>query len=153
MQTRGDAEVVNLKLNAPGMPIEELEAMLPALGIALPSGSQLKGGTLSTKLDVAGPVDKLVITGPVQLSGSSLAGFNLGEKMGAMAAFAGKAASKPDTEIKSFSLNARVAPEGRKAEDITFDVPYIAVITYWSRHWKLERELLITRCWEPAAEP
>jgi AsmA protein len=129
VQTQGDTQVVNLKLNAPGMPIEELEAMLPALGIALPSGSQLKGGTLSLKLDVAGSPDKLVITGPVQLSDSSLTGFNLGEKMGAMSAFAGKAVSKPDTEIKNFSLDARVAPEGTKADNINLNVPAIGVIT------------------------
>jgi AsmA protein len=30
------------------MSVDELEAMLPALGIVLPSGSNLKGGTLST---------------------------------------------------------------------------------------------------------
>ena len=129
MQTHGDTQVVHLKLNAPGMPIEELEAMLPALGIELPSGSQLKGGALSLKLDVAGPVDKLVITGPVQLSDSSLMGFNLGEKMGAMSAFAGKAVSQPDTEIKNFSLDARVAPEGTKADNINLDVPAIGVVT------------------------
>ncbi len=129
VQAHGDSQVVNLKLNAPGMPIEELEAMLPALGIALPSGSQLKGGSLSLKLDVVGPEDKLVITGPVQLSDSSLAGFNLGEKMGAMSAFAGKAVSKPDTEIKNFSLDARVAPEGTKADNINLNVPAIGVIT------------------------
>ncbi len=129
VQAHGDSQVVNLKLNAPGMPIEELEAMLPALGIALPSGSQLKGGSLSLKLDVVGPADKLVITGPVQLSDSSLAGFNLGEKMGALSAFTGKAVSKPDTEIKNFSLDARVAPEGTKADNITLNVPAIGVIT------------------------
>ena len=129
VQTHGDTQVVNLKLNAPGMPIEELEAMLPALGIELPSGSQLKGGDLSLKLDVAGPMDKLVITGPVRLSETSLVGFNLGEKMGAMAAFAGKAVSKPDTEIKNFSLDARIAPEGSKADNINLDVPAIGVIT------------------------
>jgi len=129
VQTQGDTQVVNLKLNAPGMPIEELEAMLPALGIDLPSGSQLKGGSLSLKLDVVGPADKLVITGPVKLSDTSLAGFNLGEKMGALSAFAGKAASKPDTEIKNFSLDAQVAPEGTKADNINLDVPAIGVIT------------------------
>ncbi len=129
VQAHGETPVVNLKLNGPGMPVEELEAMLPALGIALPTGSQLKGGTLSVKLDVTGPVDKLVITGPVQLSDSSLTGFNLGEKMGAMSTLAGKAVSKPDTEIKNFSLNARVAPEGTKADNINLDVPAIGVIT------------------------
>ncbi len=127
--TQGETEVVNLKLNAPEMPVEELEAMAPALGIVLPTGSQLKGGTLSAKLDIAGPVDKLVITGPVKLSDTSLSGFNLGSKMGAMSAFAGKAVANPDTAIRNFSLDARVSPEGTKADNINLDVPAIGVIT------------------------
>ena len=127
--TQGETEVVNLKLNAPAMQVEELEAMAPALGIVLPTGSQLKGGTLSAKLDIAGPVDKLVITGPVRLSDTSLTGFNLGSKMGALSAFAGKAVSNPDTSIRNFSLNAHVSPAGTQADDINLDVPSIGVIT------------------------
>jgi AsmA protein len=42
-KSEGETEVVNLKLNGPAMSVEALEAMLPAFGIALPSGSQLKG--------------------------------------------------------------------------------------------------------------
>ncbi len=128
-RTQGETEVVNLKLNAPAMAVEELEAMAPALGIVLPTGSQLKGGTLSAKLDIAGPVDKLVITGPVKLSDTSLSGFNLGSKMGAMSAFAGKAVSNPDTSIRNFSLDARVSPAGTQADNINLDVPAIGVIT------------------------
>ena len=45
-QTQGETQVVNLKLSAPDMSVDELQSMLPALGIVLPSGSQLKGGTL-----------------------------------------------------------------------------------------------------------
>lgn len=127
--TQGETQILNLKLNAPSMPVEELSAMLPSLGIVLPSGSQLKGGTLSATLDITGPVDKLVITGPVRLANTSLAGFNLGAKMGAMSAFAGKAVSKPDTSISNLSLNARIAPEGTQANNINLDVPAIGVIT------------------------
>jgi len=29
---------VNLKLDAPSMPVDELEAMLPSMGVLLPSG-------------------------------------------------------------------------------------------------------------------
>src|SRR5271165_1050932 len=95
-RTQGEAEVVNLKLNAPAMPVEELEAMAPSLGIVLPSGSKLKGGTVSANLAITGPIDKMVITGPVKVSDTSLTGFNLGAKMGALSAFAGKAVSNPD---------------------------------------------------------
>ena len=110
--SQGEAEVVNLKLNAPNMPVDELEAMLPSMGVVLPSGSQLKGGTLSAELAIAGPLDKLVITGPVRLANSRLANFDLGSKLGALAAFAGKSVSSPDTAIQFASLDARVAPEG-----------------------------------------
>jgi AsmA protein len=129
VQTQGETQVANLKLNAPNMPVEELEAMLPALGVVLPSGSHLKGGTLSANLDIAGPMDKLVITGPVRLADTSLAGFDLGSKMGALSAFAGKAVSKPDTAIRNFSLNARVTPANTEASNINLDVPAIGVIT------------------------
>ena len=128
-KTEGEAQVVNVKLNGPNMPVEELEAMLPALGVVLPSGSQLKGGTLSADLSIVGPVDKLVITGPVKLSNTKLAGFDLGSKLGALSAFTGKAVSNPDTSIENFSTTARVAPEGTRADNINLNVPSIGVIT------------------------
>jgi AsmA protein len=128
-KSEGETEVVNLKLNAPSMPVDALEAMLPALGITLPSGSKLKGGTVSANLAITGPVDKMVIAGPVKVSDTSLAGFNLGAKMGALSAFAGKAVSNPDTEIRNLSLNANVSPAGTQANDINLDVPAIGVVT------------------------
>jgi AsmA protein len=128
-QTQGNSEWLNMKLNAPDMPVDELEAMLPALGIVLPSGSQLKGGSLSANLGIVGPIDKLVITGPVRLANTKLANFDLGGKLGALSAFTGKAASSPDTTIQNVSLDARVAPEGTKANNINLTVPAIGVIT------------------------
>jgi AsmA protein len=128
-QTQGEKELLNLKLSAPDMPVDELESMLPALGVVLPSGSQLKGGTLSTELGISGTADKLVITGPVRLSNSKLASFDLGSKLGALSAFSGKARSSSDTSIQNASLNARVAPEGTRADAINVTVPALGVIT------------------------
>jgi AsmA protein len=128
-RTQGESQVVDMKLNGPNMPVEELEAMLPALGVTLPSGSQLKGGTLSTEFSIVGPIDKLVIAGPVRLADTKLAGFDLGSKLGALSAFTGKATSNPDTSIQNFSTNARVAPEGTRADNLNLTVPAIGVIT------------------------
>lgn len=128
-RTEGETQVLNMKLNAPNMPVDELQVMLPSLGIVLPSGSQMKGGTLSAELGITGPVDKLVITGPVRLADTKLTGFDLGSKLGALATFAGKAVSNPDTSVQNVSLNARVAPEGTKADNINLNVPAIGVIT------------------------
>jgi AsmA protein len=128
-KSQGETQVLDMKLNGPNMPVEELQAMLPALGITLPSGSQLKGGTLSSDLSIVGPIDKLVITGPVRLADTKLSGFDLGSKLGALSAFAGKATSNPDTSIQNFSTNARVAPEGTRADNLNLTVPAIGVIT------------------------
>jgi AsmA protein len=128
-KSQGETQAVNMKLNAPNMPVDELIAMLPAVGVVLPSGSQLKGGTLSANLGITGPLDKLVITGPVRLSGTKLMGFDLGSKMGALSVFAGKAVSNPDTSVQNVSLDTRVAPEGTQANDINVTVPAIGVIT------------------------
>ena len=76
-----------------------------------------------------GTLDKLVITGPVNLANTQLAGFDLGSKLGALSTFAGKAVSDPDTSIQNVSLSARVAPEGTKADDINLTVPAVGVIT------------------------
>jgi len=126
---RGATTDVNLHLNGEGMPVDDLEAMLPALGVILPSGSQLKGGTLATNLAIAGPVDKLVTTGTVRLQNSALSGFNLGSKLAAISALSGKPTGGNDTSIENFSSNVRVAPEGTKAENINLTIPAFGVLT------------------------
>ena len=128
-QTQGETQVVNLKLSAPDMAVDELQSMLPALGIVLPSGSQLRGGTLSADLAISGPLDKLVIAGPVRLSNTKLAGFDMGSKLGALSAFSGNTHSSPDTAIQNASLNARVAPDMTRVDAINLAIPSLGVVT------------------------
>jgi AsmA protein len=126
----GKVTVVNLKLNGQGMPVDDLEAMLPALGVVLPPKSQLKGGDLNTDLTIAGPVDKLVTVGSVKMQNATLANFNLGSKLAAVSALAGKSnATGNDTTIQNFSSNVRVAPDGTRADNINLTVPSIGVVT------------------------
>jgi AsmA protein len=127
-QMQGAATTLNMKLNGQAMPVDELEAMLPALGVILPSGSSLKGGTLSTNLGITGATDKLVIVGPLKLSDTKLAGFNLASKMSAVSALTG-AKSDPDTSIQNLSADARVAPEGITTSNLNLTVPSLGVIT------------------------
>ncbi len=127
--SRGVTTSVNMHLNGEGMPVDDLEAMLPALGVILPSGSQLKGGTLATNLSIEGPVDKLVTTGTIRLQNSALAGFNLGSKLSAISALSGKSAGGNDTSIENFSSDVRVAPEGTKADKINLTIPAFGVLT------------------------
>jgi AsmA protein len=129
-QAEGDSQVVNLTVNAPNMPVDDMEAMLPAFGVILPSGSRLAGGTLSAELAITGPVDKAVVTGPIRLSNTKLANFDLGAKLGALQAFTGKVGGSSDTTIQNFSTNARAsALEGVKADAINLTIPALGVIT------------------------
>jgi AsmA protein len=129
-QTQGEAQVLNMHLSAPNMSVDELESMLPALGVVLPSGSQLKGGTLSADLAITGPADKAVISGPIRLSNSRLAGFDLGSKLSALQSFTGKTGGgSSDTTIQNASLNAHVSPGGTTADAINLTIPAIGVIT------------------------
>ncbi len=124
----GKVTSINMKLNGPGMPVDDLEAMLPALGVVLPPKATLKGGTLNTNLAIAVPVDKLVTTGTVRLENSTMANFNLGSKLSAISALSGKNTGN-DTTIQNFSSDVRVAPEGTQANNINLTVPAIGVVT------------------------
>jgi len=124
----GPMTAVRIKLTGQGMPVDELEAMLPAVGVVLPSGSQLKGGTLNVDLNADGPLDRLVTTGSVRLSNSRLAGFNLGSKMSAISALTGKAPSSNDTSIQNASTDVRMDPSGTQLSKINVAVPALGTV-------------------------
>jgi AsmA protein len=119
---------LNMKLNATNMPVDNLVPMLPALGVTLPSGSSLKGGTLTANFTIVGPLDKLVIDGPVQLANTQLTGFNLGSKMSAISALSG-AKTGSDTTIQNFSAQVHVAPEGITTQNVNLNIPQLGVVT------------------------
>jgi AsmA protein len=128
-QAQGETQVMNLKLSAPNLSVDELESLLPMLGVVLPSGSKLQGGALSADLAINGSLNSMVIAGPVRMSNTKLAGFDMGSKLGALSAFSGKAPSNPDTIIQNASLNARVAPDMTSADAINVTIPSLGVVT------------------------
>ena len=125
----GTPTSINMKLSGHGMPVDDLEAMLPALGVVLPPKSTLKGGTLNIDLATAGPVDKLVTTGTIRLENSELAGFNMGSKLSSISALSGKNTGGNDTVIQNFSSDVHVAPDGTRADNINLNIPTFGVLT------------------------
>jgi AsmA protein len=126
-----DPTKVDLKLNAQGMPLGDLEGFLPAVGVVLPSGSKLQGGTLSVNLTITGPVDKPTIAGPVNISNTKLAGFSLKSKLGALGSFAGLGGGGGgnDTDIQTLSANIRNDPSGTKFDSLNLVLPSIGTVT------------------------
>jgi len=125
---RPDSPVLRMKLTGQQMPVTELEAALPALGITLPSGASLKQGTMDTTLGIDGRIDRLVISGPIALANATLAGFDLGAKLGAMASLAGLPKSG-ETSIQSMNAKVRVAPDGTQVDDLSLVAPAIGSLT------------------------
>ena len=121
---------IQMKLNGQAMSVPDLEGVLPAVGLTLPSGSALKTGSLDANLAIAGPVDKLVITGPINLTNGTIAGFSVSSKLGALGSFAGLGGNKSsDTVIQSLTTTVRVEPAGTHAQNLNVVVQGIGTIT------------------------
>ncbi len=76
----GQEVTLNLQVSAPRMPVDSVENLLPAVGIRLPSGSRLQGGTLTAQLAVTGTASAPEIKGPIEVDNTQLAGFDLAQK-------------------------------------------------------------------------
>jgi AsmA protein len=126
----GETTSIHTKLTGQAMPVDDLEAALPALGVVLPTGSRLKGGTLSVELDSSGPLNKLVSTGWVKMNNTALTGFNLASKLSAISALTGKQASTGnDTNIQNLSSDVRYTPEGTRLDKINLVIPALGTVT------------------------
>jgi AsmA protein len=127
----GETASIQMKMNGQAMPVPDLEGVLPAVGVTLPSGAALKTGSLDANLALSGPVDKLVITGPINLTNGTIAGFSVASKLGALGSFAGLGggSKSSDTVIQSLSTNVRVEPAGTHAQDLKVVVQGIGTIT------------------------
>jgi AsmA protein len=126
---RGASPVVHMKANGSQMPVKDIEGLLPAVGVGLPSGASLEGGTININLAMDGPVDRLVTTGTAQVANTHLKGYDLASKMKGLGSLAGLKSGSNDTLIENLSSNVRIAPEGIKADNIDVVVPSIGTLT------------------------
>ena len=124
----GQTLSVQMKLSGENMPVSDLQSVLPAVGVTLPSGASLRDGTLNANLAINGPINRLVTTGPVNLANAKLAGYDMGSKMGALAAFAGVSKGS-DTVIQVFSSDLRVTQQGIQADKLNLVVQGIGALT------------------------
>jgi AsmA protein len=73
-----DNIAVDLKLAGDNLPINELQSLLPAVGVKPPNVPQ--SGTLTTHMTIVGPLQALVIGGAVEFANIRLPGFKLGSQ-------------------------------------------------------------------------
>jgi AsmA protein len=120
----GESTVFHMRLAGTKMPVPELAAMLPGMGIVLPKGSSLQGGTATIALSMDGPLERLVTAGDVSLDNTKLAGFDMGKKMAVVESLAGIKGG-PDTEIQTFASTLRMSPTGITSDRIRLIIPAI----------------------------
>ncbi len=124
----GATTKLNMKLDANKMAIGDIQGILPAIGVILPAGASLQGGTASAHANITGPTDALVTTGQVNLDNTKLTGYDLGSKMATVAKLAGIASSN-ETPIQLFATNLKIAPAGMQANNIKLVLPTMGTLT------------------------
>ncbi len=127
-QTSGPTTALNLKVSSQAASIDELEAFLPSVGVHLPSGSRLQGGTLTTNLNVTGSTASPIISGPIRIDNTNLAGFDLGSKLGPLSSLAG-IKSGSGTAIQSLSANVAINGGNVRTDNVSVIVPAIGSAT------------------------
>lgn len=131
-QTSGPTTAINLRVNGNVMPIDEIESFLPAVGVRLPQGSRLQGGTVTATLTVSGSTASPVINGPVRLEDTQLAGFDLGAKLQSLSRLTGGrigSATGSGTNIRSLSMDVREAGGGIRTDRVALDVAGVGTAT------------------------
>jgi AsmA protein len=125
--TKAETPVLNAKFKGDNMPLDSLVGLLPAFGVVLPQGTQVQGGTVSTDMLIQGPVDKLVINGPLNVANTKVTGFDMKQRASAISALANMP-SGSDLLVQALNSKLRVAPEGIRADDLNLIIPKLGTI-------------------------
>ncbi|MGC9292534.1 MAG: AsmA family protein [Acidobacteriaceae bacterium] len=121
---------VQLQLEGRNLSIDALQSLLPAFGVNLPNGSVLQGGVLSTSLAIAGPVNGLVITGPLTVNNTRLSGFDLGSQLKAIAALNRLGGGTGNvTEVQTLQADLRDTQQALTLTNILAVVPSLGQAT------------------------
>jgi AsmA protein len=122
----GPAVAMNLHVNAAQLPVDSVEELLPMVGVRLPAGSQLKGGTLTAMIVITGTATAPVLAGPVEVENTQLAGFDLASKIQGLKALTGTSGG---TGIKTLKADVRETATETQLSDIVAEVPALGTAT------------------------
>lgn len=118
---RQDRIRVDLQIGGQQLPVDDVQALLPAFGVVLPERSKLGGGALGLDLTAKGPLDALTISGPVTLDNTLLEGFSLGSKLGTALSLAGIRTPR-DTLIRHADAMLVMEPAGVTVDPLNAEI-------------------------------
>jgi AsmA protein len=121
-QLQGDSLIAHFRLAGSELPLDDVQGVLPALGIELPRNSKLHGGTISASLAFDGPLDHVVTSGTAQLANAHLSGFDLGSKLSSITAALKEDNPGSNLAIVGLSSTFRIAPHGTHISNFTTQI-------------------------------
>ena len=127
-QLAANVPVFDLKLLAQSVPIDGLQALMPAVGVKLPDGAVLKGGTLSANFDLKGSAKDNVIVGSYEIKNTQLVGYDLGSKIVGIAALGG-IKTGDTTAIEISRADVRITKSGSETTNIYSVLPALGEST------------------------
>jgi AsmA protein len=127
-QLAANVPVFDLKLLAQSVPIDGLQALMPAVGVRLPNGAVLKGGTLSANFAIKGSAKDNVIVGSYEIKNTQLVGYDLGSKIVGIAALGG-IKTGDTTAIDISRADMRITKSGSESTNIYSVLPALGEST------------------------
>jgi len=124
----GEAADLKMTLKGNEVQIDDLQEFLPAVGVVLPNGATLNGGTLDMEITAEGALNDLTLDGSVEISGTTLAGFGLGDKITFITDVVGND-SNPDTRIEKLYAALRRTSDGISVKNIQLVIPSLGEIS------------------------
>ena len=123
----GKIPSLNMHFNAPGIPINDIVALLPSLNVVLPKGASLRAAPIVSSLNISGPLDRAIVEGPVKMLDTRLTGFNMGSQMASIASLAGINTGS-DTHILHLNSVVKRSVESTRLDNIDGAVEGIGTI-------------------------
>jgi AsmA protein len=118
--------MLDLHVTEPSLPIDQLVRLLPVVGIHLPTGSALEGGTLTANITVTGPATTPTLAGSVEIDNTKLAGLDLGSKIQGLEPMRG---TSSETQIQALKANVNSTPQNTTITDIYANLPQLGTAT------------------------
>ena len=123
----GRRSTVNLKTRLSDAPLTDLARLLPALGVKLPPGSSLTGGTLSGEMQVRGPLQSPSRSGHVEATNARLTNYNVAGQLGGIIRLAGVDTGGKDTVIEQFKTKFASKKGYTKLTDLLLVIPGLQI--------------------------
>jgi hypothetical protein len=124
-----DQTPLRAKVTSNHFSLDTAEAILRAIGIELPGGSEFHGGTVTASLALDGPVTRPVTSGNAEVTKARLAAFDLGKKMSTLLGMGSpKGASSAMPEV-NLSTHFHIASTGMEITGFKGEFSGIGEIT------------------------